>query len=228
MHDHRPTRRLHHRRPGRRQVAVGFHINGFSTQYFDDSSTFAGANDVSVTTRATTGGIDASLLPLGSSPRVHRMGPPAGVARARTAGRAASGVSGSKQAALGAGELVLLSSQIAVSRSGIATVKLQCKGAGACQARLQLIATRTIHSHGRLEHEHVVLGTLELGLAGGRRNAARLHLTRAGRALLAAGHGSLAAKLSIFSPSLAAAARTSLHTVHLHGSAGAGGAHGHQ
>ena len=72
-----------------------------------------------------------------------------------------------------------------------------------------------------------MVGTLELGLAAGHRSAARLHLTREGRSLLKAGHGNLTAKLSMFSPSLAAAARTTIHTVHLHGSAGAASAHGH-
>ena len=105
-------------------------------------------------------------------------------------------------------------------------MRLECKGAGACQARVELIATRTVRSHGHSKHEHVVVGTLEVGLAAGHRSAARLHLDREGRSLLKAAHGNLAAKLSIFSPQLAAAARTSSHTVHLHESA-AGGGHAH-
>ena len=91
------------------KYAVGFHRTGFATQYFDDSPVFAGVSYVSVALRATTTGVDASLLPIGYVPP--------GPAPASQSG-GASGVSAFTQGASGAGQVVLLSSQVPSTTAG--------------------------------------------------------------------------------------------------------------
>jgi len=173
-----------------------------------------------VSARVTTAGVNGPLVPLGYvPPALTQPSPTTPVPPSATpapSGSPQSGVSSSTHTAPAAGRVVLLSAQVPVTRSGFASLRLQCRGAGSCQAHLKLLATRTVVSHGRRKHESVVIGTLGLGLAAGHRSVERVHLTTEGRSLLGAGHGALLAKLSISSPQTAATARTTVATVDLH------------
>jgi len=133
------------------------------------------------------------------------------------------GVASSKAAAAPApGALALLSSRIEVRGKGVASVKVACRGASACHARITLLATRTVLMHGRRKSELLTLGSVEVTLVRGHTGVERVRLSRTARAMLSARHGLLAARLSISAAQAGRQATASAHSVHLVQSRAAG------
>jgi len=88
----------------------------------------------------------------------------------------------------------LLSKTIAVQHGKLAVLKLVGTGSGSCGGKLRL-RVRVKLGHRRFELK--TIGTGVFSLAAGRRVSVKVTLTRAGRALLRAGHGHLSASLLV-------------------------------
>jgi hypothetical protein len=182
---------------------------GFTVQYYDASSSFAGADGVIVSARSTSSGVDAAMQLTGSSTgggsSPSTQVPPAtvGVASSKTASAPAPGV------------LALLSSRVEVGGKGVASVKIVCRGASVCHARIAILATRTGLVRGRRKREQLRLGSITVTLAGGRTSVEHVHLSAVARTLLSEHHGLLMARLSISAPSAGKQGRASARAVHL-------------
>ncbi len=83
-------------------------------------------------------------------------------------------------------------------QGGLAPVKLDCKEAENCSGTLTLLAKQTIRHKGHKASTHTVkLGVANFSLEAGQSATVKLHLSAAGRALLSAAGGHLAATLTI-------------------------------
>ncbi len=184
-------------------LPAGSYVVGFdpeapwSVQYYNGAATYAKAVSVSVTAGHATAGIDALIgLTRGVEPPFPTPPPRPVIPPPVTQGGAVTTTSGSTAAAGGgvlaagprssppAPHLALRGSH--VKRSGRRLLlELSCTGAP-CRGRVVLTARvlRVVHGHGRATE--VVLGAASFDIAPGHTATIALHLTRAGRARLAA------------------------------------------
>jgi hypothetical protein len=163
---------------------VGFVAAGYALQFYDDAPSYAAARLVRLTAGETTAGIDAALTatPTPASPGAGATGAPSEIRRAA-------------RPAL----LTFTAARIVVS-GGSAAAHVACRQAG-CAGLLEL-ATR-VSARRRGEHptssarQQLVLARGSFSLSDGANATVILHLTGAGRRMLAhARHHPLAARLA--------------------------------
>jgi hypothetical protein len=113
------------------------------------------------------------------------------------------------------GHVSLTGTHIAVQGNGTALVKLECVGEATCAGRLTLMAKSTIKAKGkRATTRTVTIGTVAFSISGDVTATVKLELNRAGRALLGADHGRLAATLLLLKSS-PAPSQTHTDSIHL-------------
>jgi hypothetical protein len=94
--------------------------------------------------------------------------------------------------------VALSATNLTVQSGGVALAKLNCKEAEGCNGTLTLVAKETSKSKGHRKATRTVkIGTGTFSLEAGATGTAKIHLNATGRALLSAGHGHLAASLTI-------------------------------
>jgi hypothetical protein len=91
-----------------------------------------------------------------------------------------------------AGEVSLAGTSIVVQSSGLALVKLDCKGSESCTGNLTLSA----QEKGKKKHT-IVIGTAKFSVMTGKTATVKVKLDAAGRSLLSAARGRLTAHLAI-------------------------------
>jgi hypothetical protein len=102
-----------------------------------------------------------------------------------------------EEEAAAAGRVVVEGARIDVQRGREAAVELTCSDVEVCAGKLTLTATGTV---GRGKARHVgseTIGSAGFSIAAGERATVKVALSGAGRALLSAAHGPLAASLKI-------------------------------
>ncbi len=104
---------------------------------------------------------------------------------------------GAKQETSNPTGVSLAGSTIAVQGAGEATVKLTCAGPGACSGKLTL----TSKGAAKTSRKPKIIGTGTFSVRAGQTAAVKLALDAAGKALLAAGHGRLRARIAILDSS---------------------------
>jgi hypothetical protein len=95
----------------------------------------------------------------------------------------------------GTGTVSLDGSTISIQIDGAATVKLKCTGTRTCSGKLTLIATGAAKRGKKVAKTEI--GTASFSVLAGATKIIELTLNAAGKTLLSAGHGHLAATLSI-------------------------------
>jgi hypothetical protein len=114
------------------------------------------------------------------------------------------------------GTVSLAGSTLAVQSNGRqAAIKLTCTGTGACAGKLTLTVTVTMKKGKKKHTATETLATASFSIRAGATVTVKLSLSAAGRALLGAAHGRLAASLTILksSPSPSAKQTRSVHLV---------------
>jgi hypothetical protein len=85
---------------------------------------------------------------------------------------------------------------VVVTEAGVASVKLACLGKAGCHGKLTIVVRRTVKVRGVTRRRIVSIGTASFTIGAGA-TTIKVKLTRAGRSLLSAHHGHLAASLEI-------------------------------
>jgi len=83
--------------------------------------------------------------------------------------------------------------KIAVTRAGLALVRLDCTGGLACRGKLKLEATHPVHGRSRLDS----IGGASFSITKSRVTAVKIQLNALGRKLLTAAHGHLNVRLAL-------------------------------
>ncbi|HUB35646.1 MAG TPA: hypothetical protein VL972_02380 [Solirubrobacteraceae bacterium] len=93
----------------------------------------------------------------------------------------------------------LVSSRLSVDRKSRAVVRLRASGTGRCAGRVTLSISKRVRrvGAGQAGVRKVTIGAGAFTLVAGHNGTVRVKLTRAGRALLAAGHGKLTVSLRL-------------------------------
>jgi hypothetical protein len=115
-------------------------------------------------------------------------------------------------AEVSSGEVSLAGTGIAVESDGIALVTLGCKRGENCGGKLTLSAQTTSKTKGKKKRT-LTIGTAGFSIAAGMTTTVKVKLSAAGRGLLRADHGRLAARLTILQSALATHSQT--RDVHL-------------
>jgi Trypsin len=85
---------------------------------------------------------------------------------------------------------------IAVTKAGVASVKLACLGKSGCHGRVTLVVKRTVKARGVTRRRTVSIGAANFTIVPGA-TVIKVKLTRVGRSLLGADHGHLSALIEI-------------------------------
>jgi hypothetical protein len=184
-------------------------LRKYVTQYYNGKASVEEASPVGVTVKNVTQGVNAvmqtapvtpAVFP-GNSPSSHAPGTPAPATTALPGLRATEFA------------VSLRATTMTVARSGVALVRLACRAGVSCHGRLTLSARRSKHGAKR-PGPSVPIGAASFSIPAGRQVTIRLALGAAGRSMLSAGHGRLAASLAILQTK-PAPARTQLTNVRL-------------
>jgi hypothetical protein len=188
---------------------VGFAASGYVTQYYSGAPSLLEGAALAVEPARALAGVDATLerlpetQPPPAPPPVPGVPPaPSGTppdSGAHAPGLAPSGTAPSPAgaAAAPAGGVSLAGASLSVQGGGVVLVRLRCAGRRGCVGRLLLTARRPVPVHGRRVSRSVPIGSSRYSIPSGRTATAKLSLGALGRALFAAGHGQLAARLAI-------------------------------
>jgi hypothetical protein len=115
-------------------------------------------------------------------------------------GSAPAGSGGVEAATVHHEGVLLAGTSLVVQSGGVALAKLDCREAETCNGMVTLLAKRAVKARGGKKASHtttVKIGTATFSLEAGATETVKIHLSAAGRALLSAGHGHLAASLTI-------------------------------
>jgi carboxypeptidase family protein len=147
-----------------------YSATGFEPSYFNEKTSMAEAEAISVLAPARTSGIDQALTPGHSSTGVAI--PTSKLPLPLTAPPAQATLS-------------LLARRITVAADGDALVKVACTGSESCRAKLTLRTSRTIMVKGKRTTRAVAIGTsAALSIAAGKTQTVRIKLDAAARTLL--------------------------------------------
>jgi Trypsin len=91
----------------------------------------------------------------------------------------------------------LLTSSIVVSRSGVALVKLACRGNATCHGKLALTAEIEVGTKRKKTGRRVTIATVSFSISQNTTRSIRVKLNATGRTLLSTGSGHLSASLKI-------------------------------
>jgi hypothetical protein len=126
--------------------------------------------------------------------------PPPALTPSSGTGSASTGSGGVEAATVHHEGVLLTGASLSVQSGGVALAKLDCREAETCNGTVTLLAKRTTRSRGGRKASRtttVKIGTAAFSLEAGATETVKIHLNAAGRALLSAGHGRLAASLAI-------------------------------
>lgn len=110
-------------------------------------------------------------------------------------------------------EVSLAGTTITVQGGGTAIVKLGCTGNEDCHGKLTLTTKSAIRTKGKRKLRTATIGVQGFSVSEGETTAVKIDLDATGRALLAAGHGRLAAYLAILEPGPGSARSESVRLV---------------
>jgi hypothetical protein len=174
---------------------LAFFAPGFELQYYDNGSSEAEAESVSLKAPGLTTGIDDALKAASASPGPVGATPEESPLGSKVPGGLTPSSSSSAEATVS-----LAGKRIAVERNGDALVKISCAGAVSCHAKLTLKATRMVKVKGKRTLRTVTIGTSAiLSVAAGGKVTAKIKLDAAGRGLLSAARGRLSVELALVS-----------------------------
>ncbi|HTZ63681.1 MAG TPA: carboxypeptidase-like regulatory domain-containing protein [Solirubrobacteraceae bacterium] len=160
----------------------------FPIQYYNDKPTFSTADRVTVAAGGTASGINAALGPPASPP------PPPPPQKSVPKAEPEIEVKASPPTA--SSVLSPTGPNIAV-RGHEASVKVVCAGPKPCRGRLTLLASHIVKVDGKRKTRTLAIGAATVELKAGATATVKIALNATARALLAADHGRLHARLSI-------------------------------